>query len=148
MSRRFTETRHWETTAAWAVLSAAAMCALIAIFLMEAEPARAQTTSTGTTRSFITQTATGATVAFDPAMVTQDHGSQIVVTGGPAGCTYDLEGSNDGGTTWFDITASPVTCTSTVESFVTGKPVDMVRGDLVTLSGGTTPTVTLHYAGR
>jgi hypothetical protein len=102
----------------------------------------------GVRNSFTAQTATGATSAFvADAGVLNVHNSQLIVTGGPAGCTYRLQGSNDGGTTWYNISASDITCTSTTNSVTVDVPAPRIRGNLLTLSGGTAPTVTLHYAG-
>lgn len=96
--------------------------------------------------SFSAQNAVGQTAAVDVG-VASVHAIQLVVTGSPAGCTYRLQGSNDG-TNWFDISASDITCTSSAVSFEANKPARFVRGDLKTLTGGSSPTVTLHYAGK
>jgi hypothetical protein len=97
--------------------------------------------------SFTAQTATGATSALAVDTGARTHNSQLIVTGGPAGCTYRLQGSNDGGTTWFNISAADITCTSTTNSVTVDVPAIRVRGNLLTLSGGTSPTVRLHYVG-
>lgn len=103
----------------------------------------------GVRNSFTAQNATGATAAFvaDAGVLTM-HNSQLVVTGGPATCTYRLQGSNDGGTTWYNISAADITCTATTNSVTVDVPAARIRGNLLTLTGGTAPTVTLHYAGR
>jgi hypothetical protein len=95
--------------------------------------------------SFTAQTATGQTASLlsNSAL----HSIHLVVTGGPATCTYRLQGSNNN-TTWFDLSASDITCTSSIASYEATKPAVYVRGDLKTLTGGTTPSVTLLYAGR
>lgn len=97
--------------------------------------------------SFIAQTTTGATAALvtDPSVRT--HSIQLIVVGGPSGCTYRLQGSNDGGTTWYNISAADITCTSSINAFEVDKPTARVRGNLLTLTGGTTPSITLHYVG-
>lgn len=107
----------------------------------------------GITKTFATQSATGATsatlfssTARIPGMPTH-HTAELIVTGGPAACTYRLQGSVDG-TTWFNISAADVTCTSTTVAFESNKPAKNIRGNLLTLSGGTAPTVTLKYAGK
>lgn len=103
----------------------------------------------GTYNSFTAQTGTGATTSLSaPMSVLTNHSIQLVVTGGPATCTYRLQGSNDGGTTWFNISASDITCTSSTQSYETSKPARAVRGNLLTLTGGTSPTITLHYAAQ
>lgn len=104
----------------------------------------------GASNSFTAQTATGATAALVPDVVVRSHAAQIVTTGTPAACTYDLEGSNDGGTSWFDI-LNDIDCAgvnSNVASFAADKPALRLRGQLDTLTGGTSPSVRLHYAGR
>jgi hypothetical protein len=99
--------------------------------------------------SFAAQTATGATAAFNaPTSVFQAHTIQLTTTGAPTGCTYRLQGSNDGGTTWFNVSAADITCTSSITAFDVDKVVKSVRGNLLTLSGGTAPTVQLKYLGR
>lgn len=97
--------------------------------------------------SFASQNATGATAAIIPDNALKTHSIQLIVTGGPAGCTYRLQGSNDGGTTWFNVSQADITCTATVNAFEVDKPAARLRGNLLTLSGGTAPTVTLHYVG-
>lgn len=102
----------------------------------------------GAYNAFTTQTATGATAAFlAPTSVLSHHTIELITTGGPATCTYRLQGSNDN-VTWFNISAADITCTTTIVAFETNKPVIRVRGNLLTLTGGTTPSVTLKYAGR
>jgi hypothetical protein len=93
------------------------------------------------------QTAVGATSAISMRGIATNHSIGLVVTGAPATCTYRLQGSRDG-TNWFDISASAITCTSTILSTEANKPFPRVRGNLVTLTGGTAPTVTLHYVGK
>jgi hypothetical protein len=101
--------------------------------------------SIGVSRTFTAQTTTGATVAYNTG-VAQNHSSQLIVTGGPATCSYTLQGSNDG-TNWFAVSGA-ITCTSTTSDFQANKPVKLIRGNLGTLTGGTAPTVTLAYAGK
>ena len=96
--------------------------------------------------SFTAQTAVGQTAGFDVGTASV-HSIQLVVTGAPTACTYRLQGSNDG-TTWYHISAADITCTSSIVSFESNKPARFVRGDLKTLTGGASPTVTLHYAGK
>lgn len=102
----------------------------------------------GFTRTFTTQTATGATASSGALRGTPvNHAINLVVTGGPATCTYRLQGSANG-TTWYNISAADITCTSSATAFEANKPTRYVRGNLLTLTGGTTPTVTLQYVGR
>lgn len=113
------------------------------------EPLDAQTGQfAGFQKTFTTQTATGATAsAGNIRGIAVSHAAELIVTGAPATCTYRLQGTRDG-TTWYNISASDITCTSTTVSFETGKPAVSVRGNLITLTGGTAPTVTLKYVGR
>lgn len=101
----------------------------------------------GIHRTFTTQTATGATTALTPRGIPTHHTAELIVTGAPTGCTYRLQGSRDG-TTFFNISASDVTCTSTTVAFEANKPTVHIRGNLLTLTGGTSPSVTLKYVGR
>lgn len=111
-------------------------------------PLEAQTGSfTGIHRTFTTQTAVGATTALTPRGIPTDHTIELIVTGAPATCTYQAQGSRDG-TTWFNLSASAITCTSTITAFESNKPVVHVRGNILTLTGGTSPSVTMKYIGR
>lgn len=101
----------------------------------------------GFTRVFAAQTGTGATASSGAIRGTPvHHAINLVVTGAPATCTYRLQGSANG-TTWYNISAADITCTSSATAFETGKPTRYVRGNLLTLTGGTAPTVTLQYVG-
>lgn len=102
----------------------------------------------GFQKTFATQSGTGATATSGLMRgVPVAHTAELIVTGGPAACTYRLQGSRDG-VTWFNISAADITCTATTVAFENGKPAVTVRGNLLTLSGGTTPTVTLKYIGK
>lgn len=101
----------------------------------------------GIHRVFAAQNATGQTAALLINAIATNHSIGLVTTGAPSGCTYRLQGSRDG-TNWFNISASDITCTSTVLSNEASKPFPRVRGNLLTLTGGTAPTVTLHYVGK
>jgi hypothetical protein len=112
-------------------------------------PVEAQTAFPGLQKTFTTQTATGATAAgfTQTRGIPVNHTAELIVTGAPATCTYRLQGTRDG-TTWFDISASAITCTTTTVAFEANKPAVNVRGNLVTLTGGTSPSVTLKYIGK
>ena len=102
----------------------------------------------GFQKTFVTQSATGATATSGLMRgIPVWHTAELIVTGAPATCTYRLQGSRDG-TTWFNLSAADVTCTTTTVAFESGKPAVSVRGNLLTLTGGTAPTVTLKYVGR
>lgn len=95
---------------------------------------------------FTALTATGDTASFDvSAAVPAQHTMTAVVTGSPATCTMILQGSVDGGTTWFNMNPGD-SCTSTNTVSVVNKPTLKVRVD-VSLTGGTSPTVTAYYVG-
>lgn len=90
-------------------------------------------TATGTTSSYLVSNGVdGSGMNY--------HTLQVVVTGGPSGCTVRLEGSLDG-TNWFDLSGSQ-TCTSNAMFHVDGKPVAYVRANLLTWTGGTNAVIT------
>lgn len=102
----------------------------------------------GYQKTFTTQSATGATASSGLMRgIAALHTAELIVTGAPATCTYRLQGTRDA-VTWFNISASDITCTTTTVSFEANKPAVQVRGNLLTLTGGTAPTVTLKYVGR
>jgi hypothetical protein len=99
-------------------------------------------------KAFIAQTTTGNTVSSGLMRgVALQHTAELIVTGAPATCTYRLQGTGDG-VTWFNVSAADVTCTTSTVAFEANKPVMQVRGSLITLTGGTAPTVRLKYIGR
>ena len=75
------------------------------------------------------------------------HTLQVVVTGSPAACAIQLEGTLDkdataSSATWANLSGSQ-TCTATVTFHVIDRAVNGVRANLTALSGGTAPTVTI-----
>ena len=111
-------------------------------------PLNAQAPFPGYHRSFTAQTATGQTSSSGQIRgVVVNHTIELITTGGPSGCTYRLQGTRDA-VTWFNISSADITCTSTTVAFEANKPAVQVRGNLLTLTGGTAPTVTLKYIGR
>jgi hypothetical protein len=131
------------------VIALIAFIAVIFSFGTPPEPLEAQAGGAGYHRTFTAQTAVGATSASGTLKngIAINHTAELVVTGAPATCTYRLQGSRDG-STWFDISASAITCTTTTVAFEANKPAVQIRGNLVTLTGGTAPTITLKYIGR
>lgn len=102
----------------------------------------------GFQKTFVTQTAVGATATSGLMRgVPIAHTAELIVTGAPATCTYRLQGSRDG-VTWFNLSAADLVCTASTVGFENGKPAVTVRGNLLTLTGGTTPSVTLKYIGK
>lgn len=84
-------------------------------------------------------TATGAGTSFTLAEETASGMTwTVVVTGGPSAVTTRLEGSLDD-SNWFTLDTS--TATTSEMRHVLSKDVQHVRCNLVTLTGGTTPTV-------
>ncbi len=86
-------------------------------------------------------TATGAGTAVSPGFACSHYSWHIVVTGAPTAVSVTLEVSNDGGNSWQVVDTS----TTTTEEIrhITGKDGIQVRANLGTLTGGTTPTVTV-----
>ncbi|HXO85463.1 MAG TPA: hypothetical protein VN803_08050 [Gemmatimonadales bacterium] len=77
------------------------------------------------------------------------HTLEVVVTGSPAACSIQLEGTLDdvnGTPTWANMSGSQ-TCTSSVTFHVVDRAVTGVRINLTALSGGSSPTVAVRYAG-
>lgn len=99
-------------------------------------------------RSFIEKTATGAGASYNFGEVRTKHSIQVIITGAPATCVVNLEGSLDGGTTWFSL-GTGWTLTPQVSGDILAfidKPVTSLRANLVTLTGGASPKVTAHIA--
>jgi len=103
----------------------------------------------GYQKTFPAQSGTGATASSGLMRgIAMFHTIELIVTGAPATCTYRLQGTRDA-VTWFNVSAADITCTSSIVTFESAaKPVVQVRGNLLTLTGGTAPTVTLKYIGR
>ena len=66
-----------------------------------------------------------------------------IVTGSPATVSVTLEGSLDG-TNWFVLATN--TSTSNALSHVVDKPVRFIRAQLGTLTGGSSPTISVGIA--
>lgn len=67
-------------------------------------------------------------------------GVNTTVTGAPTSFNVNLEGTLDGGATWFTLQA----VTAAGYTAVVDKPVNGVRANLTSLVGGTAPTVTVQ----
>ena len=91
----------------------------------------------------VTATGAGRELAFD--LPRKEHTVQVVITGGPAAVTVDLEGSLNG-TEWFQLAefifSAGDLAAGQAMFHVTNKPVMDVRANLTTLTGGASPTVT------
>lgn len=96
-------------------------------------------------------TATGASATWAVRMKPRNHTVQITITGAPTAVTVDLEGSLDN-TTWVSLAShimSAAELTATEAMFhVYDKTVRYARVNLVTLTAGTNPTVTVKYTGE
>lgn len=96
--------------------------------------------------TWLAQSATGITDAYDVTLESPDkHTLQFITTGAPASATLRLEGSIDN-TNWFDLSGTQ-NCSSSGMFHVVNKPVLFVRVNLLTLVGGTDPTVQCTYLG-
>jgi hypothetical protein len=100
--------------------------------------------------TFGTLSSATTTSAFDVSSLTpHKHTLQVVVTGGPATCGIQLEGTLDdvaSSPTWANLSGSQ-SCTSSVTFHVVDRAVTGVRVNLTALSGGTSPTVSVKYVG-
>jgi len=97
--------------------------------------------------AFESQLGPGATIGLETNGVAS-HTAQIVVGGQPQVCVYRIEGSNDRGNHWFAISDRDISCVASTVAFIPNRPVQMIRGVLLALEGGTAGNVTLYYAGR
>ena len=95
---------------------------------------------TGTTDAI--QTLIGPTSSLAPA---KTHTVQVDTTGSPSAATLQLEGSLDG-VTWTALSPAMDVSSSTI-FHVLDAPVSHIRGNLVSLTGGSAPTVTMRYLG-
>jgi hypothetical protein len=116
------------------------------IILLFASFAATQSTERTTWHTFATLSAPGATEATDVSFTgAYLHSVSVTVAGAPSTCTYKLQGSVDG-SVWMDLSPATVCTSSTV--FQAGPAaVEQVRGYLVSLSGGSSPTVRAAYIG-
>lgn len=93
---------------------------------------------------------TGVSSDWPTRMGVLEHTIQGMLTGSPSSVVIDLDGSLDGDT-YYQLASHTVTAQElATDSFmfhVTSKLVRYVRLNLVTLSGGTSPTVTAIYDG-
>lgn len=93
-------------------------------------------------------TTTGASEALTFRKIVKDHTVQMTTTGAPTAVTVDLEGSLDGTTfeqlATHDFTGAEITAQSAM-FHVVDKPVRYIRTNITTLTGGTSPTVTVLY---
>ena len=98
-------------------------------------------------------TSTGAETAKPVNQAYKSWGCDVEITGGPTAVTVRVEGNE--GTTIFDptgmaeFTMDAGQLAAGIGTFVIVEhPVKNIRGNLITLTGGTTPTVKLSCIGR
>ena len=103
-------------------------------------------------KTFDSQSGTGTTDAIETLIgptshltAARNHSVQATTTGGPSAATLQLEGSLDG-VTWTALSPA-MDVSSTTMFHVLDAPVSCVRANLVSLTGGTAPTVTVEYLG-
>ena len=93
-------------------------------------------------------TATGVGDTWNIRSGAANHTLQGTATGNPTGITTDLEGSLDG-VTWYTLAAHKWVNGELTDQqamfHVLSKYVTYVRVNLTTLTGGTSPTVTIKY---
>ena len=68
---------------------------------------------------------------------------QAIITGAPTQVNIDIEGSIDGGANYETLLSHDITAEGNM-FHLSGKPVTHIQADLKTLTGGTSPTVTLE----
>jgi hypothetical protein len=92
-----------------------------------------------------TLSATGTTLGYSLAGIQPGlHAVQVITTGSPAACTYDLQGSLDG-VNYFAIVSATACTTSGTITWTVDKPTRWVRFNLATLSASS--SATFHYVG-
>lgn len=94
-------------------------------------------------------TATGAGASVRLKKGVQEHTVQVIITGAPTAVTVALESSLNDGVTWNSIgtyafSAGDLAAASAMYHVV-NKPAELVRANVTTLTGGTSPTVTCYY---
>jgi len=89
-------------------------------------------------------TSTGAGTSKDLESVASTYGVIVTATGGPSTVTCSLEGSHDN-VNWYTVPSPTITAAGTFTLFQ-NLLFRYVRVNLVTLSGGSSPTVTATVA--
>lgn len=69
------------------------------------------------------------------------------VTGGPSDADITLDGSLDG-TTFFDLSGTITAHAAASMTHIVNKPVKFVRATLASLTGGTSPTITVRVVAK
>jgi hypothetical protein len=94
--------------------------------------------------SLVGATATGPGLEFDVGRARNNWGVFINTTGSPTSVSVSLQGSPDGGTTWYTITGAG---SAAGYAAVTSLPLTHIRLYLGTLSGGASPAVDAWICG-
>ena len=96
-------------------------------------------------------TSTGASSSLTHSTPVRNHALQVTITGAPTAVTVELLGSLDNTnfvtSATHVLSAGELTATKAMY-FVIDKPLAYVKANLAVLTGGTTPTVTVKYAGE
>ena len=138
---------------------------MAALMFVGSTLAMAQNQQGDVQHTFVTLTAPGNTPLFSTVIDSPYelpfihfplvHVVQAVVTGSPTACTFQLAGSalrvsqNPTGSQILALgSGTATTCTSSTFLFITYQPVPTIQIQLLTLSGGTSPTVTFTYLGK
>ena len=121
------------------VFSLIAALSLSFPFTAMAQPTAYATYSSQTLLSAVLVTGAGA--AKQPGFAYKNHTWNTVLSGSPTTVSVTLEGSLDG-VTWFVLDTG--TSTTNEMRHVTNKPVLHLRANVGTLSGGSTPSVTVY----
>ena len=119
------------------------------LFAAALSTAQAQETNSRAARvGFGTLTATGTTSTFSVRDVAPaQHTIQANVSGSPASCSVQLEGSLDAGANWFNLSGAQDCSGGNTMFHVVTRPMDYVRLNVSAFSGGTSPKITLYYLG-
>lgn len=82
-----------------------------------------------------------------------NHVFEVEVTGTPATCTLQMQGSNgdllnfaQSPHNWFNV-GTAITCTTAQQLVVVNVPAGLIRPNLTVLTGGTSPSVRVWYLG-
>lgn len=116
----------------------------ILLLLFLAVPLLAQSTVQNT---FTAISAVGAGSIYTPSGVMLLHSVEWTITGAPASCTFQFEGTTKSSPVAADMKdlSGAITCTSNGLIHIADKPVSSVRPNVTALSGGA--TITVRYTG-
>lgn len=101
--------------------------------------------------SFVALISTGATSGLfsqisQEGRIPDKHEVVADVSGSPATCTFQLQGSADGSAPWIDMSGDQ-DCSADMAVGVVNRFFPYVRVNLSALSGGSSPSVTFTYIG-